>query len=109
MYIHNYPGLLQAAGYVVADHSFLVTRHADPDYRIFEWVAEMSQPIFKLFLSLAFLRLVTFARLTRHTRRAYGHTLCMDAIRENWFTANLEVYSLAELKAKSEIATDLFQ
>ena len=32
----------------------------------------------------------------------------MDAIRENWFTANLEVYSLAELKAKSEIATNLF-
>jgi Resolvase, N terminal domain len=35
-------------------------------------------------------------------------SLLVPATHENWFTASLEVQSLAELKARSGVETDLF-
>ena len=44
-------------------------------------------------------------KLKQWLRREVG---LVPGTRENWFTASLEVQSLAELKARSGVETDLF-
>jgi len=44
-------------------------------------------------------------KLKRWLRREVG---LVPGTRENWFTARMEVQSLAELKARSGVETDLF-
>jgi len=40
MFIHNYPGLLQAAGYRMIEARLLKTRHPDPNFRLLVFVAQ---------------------------------------------------------------------
>ena len=49
--------------------------------------------------------LATEKKLKQWLRREVG---LVPGTRENWFTAKLEVNSLAELKAVSGVETDLF-
>jgi len=44
MYIHNYPGLIDEAGYQIKKSQLIKTNHPHPDYRFLSIIAEKSSP-----------------------------------------------------------------